>query len=305
MLDSFPVPALLRDASTPLANFLHLRTLPLHIHQVLISYFAYTCIDSILSPYLSARLIPATYDKFPRRTKVQWNMHVTAFINATLLSLAALWVIFHDEERSRLGETWEGRIWGYTGIGGMVQALGAGYFLWDVQVCILNLGIGAVGGLDLLHASVGLAISMMGFRPFGLYYGIQYALVELSTPFVNIHWFLNKLNRAGSTLHTLNGIILIVVFACCRLLWGSYLTVVFSRDTWTALQAQEPSWTTYDYAPGQGKPIVMQHQAEWWLAALFMASNSVVMGLSTFWFAKMIKLVATRLGTATSEKKMI
>ncbi|KAH7372032.1 TLC domain-containing protein [Pyrenochaeta sp. MPI-SDFR-AT-0127] len=298
MLDPFPVPPLVRDAIQPLADLLHLGTLPLHAHEVLAGFALYTFIDSVLSPAISARLLPSTYAKFSARTKLNWNMHVTSFVNATFLSVAASYVLYYDAER--LHETWEQRIWGYTGAGAMVQAFGAGYFLWDLQMCAMN--VRTLGVLDLLHAIVGLAISILGFRPFGLYYGIQYALIELSTPFVNIHWFLNKLGRAGSKLQIVNGAILIVVFASCRLVLGTYLTIVFSRDAWSALHAPAPGWTKYDYSPGQ-EPIVLQHEAAWWLVAAFLISNGVVMSLSAFWFTKMIATVGRHMSSATEEKK--
>jgi len=135
-----------------------------------------------------------------------------------------------------------------------------------------------------------------------LYYGIQYALIELSTPFVNFHWFLNKLGRAGSYLQIANGIVLIVVFAGCRLVWGSYLTIVFSRDSWSALHADGSRWTVYDYSPYQ-IPLKLEHKAEWWLVAVFLLSNTVVMSLSAFWFAKMIQMVGGHLTSSTDAKK--
>ena len=55
-------------------------------------------------------------------------------------------------------------MWGYTGLGGMVQALGAGYFVWDVKVCAANLEL--FGMMDLVHAVVALSIATLGFvRP--------------------------------------------------------------------------------------------------------------------------------------------
>ncbi|KAK1079830.1 hypothetical protein LTR33_006063 [Friedmanniomyces endolithicus] len=283
MLDPIPVPPLLRDAIQPLATRLHLLTLPLHIHEIVLSYALYNLIDTVLAPLISRRLFPNHYRAFSRRTQLQWNMHVTSLVNSTFISLAAIYVLYADVDR--LSDTWEQRMWGYTGAGGMVQAFGAGFFIWDLQICAAN--VKTLGVPDLVHALMGFIISFLGFRPFGLFYGIQYALVELSTPFVNFHWFLNKLNKAGSTLQLVNGMILITVFGCCRLLWGSYMTKTFFGDVWTALHAPRSSWTTYNYSPTQ-KPLVLQHHAEWWVGIVFLATHTVVMSLSIFWFGKMI-----------------
>lgn len=127
-------------------------------------------------------------------------------------------------------------------------------------------------------------------------------MIELSTPFVNIHWFLNKLDKAGSTLQIINGILLIVTFACCRLIWGSYLAFVFFRDVWTALHAPQSHWTEYKYSPYE-RPLILEHRAPWWLAAMFMISNAVVMSLSAFWFTKMIATIRKHIETPRSEKK--
>ena len=140
-------------------------------------------------------------------------------------------------------------------------------------------------------------------HPFGLYYGIQYALVELSTPFVNIHWFLNKLDKAGSTLQIINGMLLVVTFASCRLIWGSYLTFVFFRDVWTALHAPQSSWTEYNYSPVE-RPLILEHQAPWWLAIMFMITNAVIMSLSAFWFTKMIATLRVHIKTPRGGKVM-
>lgn len=159
MLDPIPVPPSVREAINPLTSLLHLHTLPLHIHQVILSYIFYTSFNAFLAPRLSSYLLRTTYANFPQRTKLQWNIHLTSFINSTVVSLAALYVLYADQDR--LSETWEERMWGYTGLGGMVQAFGAGYFVWDVQVCAANLE--TLGMMDLLHAVVALSIAILGF----------------------------------------------------------------------------------------------------------------------------------------------
>ncbi len=125
--------------------------------------------------------------------------------------------------------------------------------------------------------------------------------MELSTPFVNIHWFLNKSGKAGSTFQIINGVLLTVIFACCRLVWGSYLTIVFFRDVWTALHAPKSSWTEYDYSPVQ-RPLRLEHRAPWWLASMFMVSNAIIMSLSTFWFTRMIATIRKHVETLRSKK---
>ncbi len=142
-----------------MATKLHLLTLPLHIHEIVLSYALYNFIDAVLAPLISSRLLSNQYRAFSRRTQLQWNMHVTSLVNSTFISLAAIYVLCADVDR--LSDTWEQRLWGYTGAGDMVQAFGAGFFIWDVQICAAN--VQTLGVTDLVHASMGLIISFLGF----------------------------------------------------------------------------------------------------------------------------------------------
>lgn len=65
------------------------------------------------------------------------------------------------------------------------------------------------------------------------------------------------------------------------------MTFTFSSDVWTALHASEESWTEYDDSPLQ-RPLLLQHQKAWWVAAGFMHTHTVVMSLRATWFTKMI-----------------
>ncbi len=85
-------------------------------------------------------------------------------------------------------------------------------------------------------------------------FGPKVLLYELSTPFVNIHWWLDKVNRTGSTLQLVNGLVLTIVFFLCRNVWGTYVAYRFVTDLVRA----------YLDKPGSF-PI--------WLGALFVANN--------------------------------
>ena len=56
---------------------------------------------------------------------------------------------------------WEGRVYGYTGAGGMLQGFAAGYFLWDLCVCITNVSVFGPGLLA--HAIAALTVFSFGF----------------------------------------------------------------------------------------------------------------------------------------------
>lgn len=71
----------------------------------------------------------------------------------------AFFVILKDQGRGQGG--WKGRIDGYTGAGGAVQAMAEGYFLWDLVVSVVNLD--ALGPGSLAHAISALMVTSLGF----------------------------------------------------------------------------------------------------------------------------------------------
>jgi hypothetical protein len=94
-----------------------------------------------------------------------------------------------------------------------------------------------------------------------------------------------------------------ITFACCRLLWGSYMTVTFFGDVWTALQATAPSSTLYNYSPAD-PPLALEHRAVLWVAIAFTLTHTAVMSLSVFWFSKMVATIGGHIkSSGTKEVK--
>ncbi|MCJ1306462.1 hypothetical protein MMC25_000104 [Agyrium rufum] len=269
----FVPPGLVGKLSQPLAEVLALKTLPLHIHEILHSFSIYHIINTYLAPELSTWLCPDVYSKLSERTKLNWNVRVVSTIQACFINSAALYVIFADEERWTMG--WHERVWGYTGATGMVQGFAAGYFLWDLMISSTQLDVHGLGSL--MHAASALTVSMMGFRPFVNYYGLNFILYELSTPFLNIHWFMDKFGMTGSRLQLVNGILLLISFAGCRLVWGTYQSVGMYKDVWAAIQT-----------PAADLPVPA------WLAVAYLVANSVLNILNFYWFGRMIQTLRSR-----------
>lgn len=105
---------------------------------------------------------------------------------------------------------------------------------------------------------------------------MNFILYELSTPFLNFHWFMDKLGMTGSTAQLVNGITLIATFGCSRLLWGNYQSVRMYRDVWLALQT-----------PGE-LPVPP------WLALSYLASTTALSVLNFYWFGRMIETIRAR-----------
>ena len=161
MLDPLPPPPkLLFDAVKPWADYLNLPSLPYHIHEILGAAIVYQCIQTFVSPVFSRTFFRKYYDEFPTRTRVNWDVHVVSMVQCCMINILALWALFMDHERKDM-TAWSDRVYGYTGICGLIQALAAGYFLWDFCCVVRNYHIFGPGLLA--HAITALSVYILGF----------------------------------------------------------------------------------------------------------------------------------------------
>ncbi|KAI0415319.1 TLC domain-containing protein [Xylaria grammica] len=308
MKDPFPIPPIpaLSAAVQPWADYLNLPTLPLHIHEIVIIAGFYEFVRSVVSPVLSRRLFPAQYNALSKKKKLNWDVHVVSLVQSTTINALALWVMYVDEERRQMD--WQERLWGYSGGAAMIQALATGYFLWDLFVTAANVNIFGLGMLA--HAVSALLVYSFGFRPFVNYYSCVFILWELSSPFLNIHWFFDKLGMTGSRAQLYNGLVLIGTFFSCRLVWGTYQSVVIYRDLLAGIN-QTPSVPSLspsadiekdaaatDVFPARYAEsmqfVTASTSVPLWLAAIYIGSNLTLNSLNFYWFFKMIEAVRKR-----------
>ncbi|KAK6537745.1 hypothetical protein TWF694_011910 [Orbilia ellipsospora] len=279
MRDPLPsCPDAIVKAVTPICNLLGFDTLPSHFHEVLGAFLLYHVTNVYISPVASSFLFPQTYRSFNKRSRINWDIHVVSLVQSTLICIISLYVMVVDHERSEMDS--HQRVWGYTGLLGMVQAFGAGYFLWDLMVSTQYLGIFGPGLLA--HAVCALCVFSLGFRPFVNFYAPTFLLYELSSPFLNFHWFMDKLEMTGSKLQLLNGICLLIVFFSCRLVYGTYSSFQVGFDIYQAWK-NPPSEIV-----AQGREVPT------WLALSYVTSNLILHFLNFYWFGKMIDALRRR-----------
>ncbi|KAL2069009.1 hypothetical protein VTL71DRAFT_15347 [Oculimacula yallundae] len=288
MLDPFfaPIP-ILTEIVRPLCDYLNLKSLPLHIHEILFAFGFYHIIFEYLASPLSSYFLPKQYKSLSYESKLRWNMHCASMVQSCSITMLALWTIYSDDERRNMNLA--ERIWGYTGAAALVQALATGYFLFDLVVMIRYLDVFGLGMLA--HASSCLVTYTLGFRPIFNYYGCVFMLYELSTPFLNIHWFFDKMGMTGTRAQLYNGIALLAVFFSCRLVWGAYSSFNIYRDVWNAMHLDRSEKFT-------GTNEMMQFAGDrslpTWLVILYLSGHVTLQVLNVFWFGKMIAAVKKR-----------
>lgn len=161
MHDPFPIrrPESLVKYVEPIADFLSLKTLPLHFHEVFVAFLLYDATYRFIAPAFSRLFFPRVYATFNARTKLNWDVHIVSFVQSTLICAMALWVLWTDSELNQMDT--EERVYGYTGASGLIQAFAGGYFLWDLMITVQNVRIFGVGML--FHAISALCVFSLGF----------------------------------------------------------------------------------------------------------------------------------------------
>jgi hypothetical protein len=148
-------------------------------------------------------------------------------------------------------------------------------------------------------------------RPFVNYYSTTFILWELSSPFLNVHWFCDKLGLTGSKVQLYNGIALIFTFFSCRLVWGTYNSVRVFGDVWSAMH-NKPSYIPLTSEVAQNLTVPIRYESTMrfvsesssiptWLGALYLAANLTLNSLNFYWFVKMIQAVQKRFDPSQKE----
>ncbi|WVR04636.1 hypothetical protein IAU60_001647 [Kwoniella sp. DSM 27419] len=215
--------------------------------------------------YASHTLSPKVYAKyrdFDQRTKNSWATHVVSMTHAILI----LPLAFRCLSSKTLAED---PVFGYDPFVGQVLAFSSGYFLWDTVDSMVNSTIGFV-----VHGAACLAVYLFSFRPFLAGFGPPFLLWELSTPFLNIHWFMDKsgLSTRYPTAFLVNALVFMLVFFLARIVYGGANSLHFFHTMWT-----------------QRKDIPLH------LHVIYCAGNLSLNGLNWLWFSKMLKKMWARL----------
>ncbi|KAF9212234.1 hypothetical protein CPC16_001041 [Podila verticillata] len=244
-----------------LFEFCGVAALKHHWTTLLASAFACSVIVQ-LSQLVSASLFPETYPKLMGSKRLNWDVHVVSTVHAITIVVLATPLLWNET-------LLQDRIFGYDFHAGQVYAVACGYFLWDTLHSVRHVkdfGIGFV-----FHGFCSFSVFIFSFRPFLQYYGSVFLMFELSTPFLNIHWFMDKLGMTGSAYQLVNGIVLLSVFFSARIVFGLYM----SYQTYLSVM-----------------PVIAL--VPWHLIVIYSAANVVLNSLNLFWFYKMIESLMKR-----------
>jgi hypothetical protein len=171
------------------------------------------------SPRISFHLAPRSYLQLSPGKRLDWDAHVVSTLHAILILSLSLPILLTDV---RLHSD---RVFGYSPAAGVTLAIACGYFLWDTAFSLYY--IEKFGKSFFLHGVICFLVYLLSFKPYLMYYGIVFLSYELSTPFLNAHWFMDKTGWTGSRLQLCNGIVFLTLFLSVRIVFGFYTSYLF------------------------------------------------------------------------------
>lgn len=196
-------------------------------------------------------------EKARKKLRVSWAHHIVAFLNAVIISSMALhYIIKLQKEPYTIGtHTYYPEV-------ARFLSVGVGYFIWDVQICFKYYNL--YGAAFALHGVMALVALVISFQPYMMNLVGYYMLVEISTIFLHINWFLIKLGFKDALIFKISNSLLLLSYFIVRII----MAPVFVYET--VKQTIAPT----------------NHTAMW--AKVIYCSNVVLLSLlSQFWFWKM------------------
>ena len=149
-----------------------------------------------------------------------------------------------------------------------------GYLIWDLYVCCMLIGDfkSAAAQQNFLHHAIGI-LGSIGCLIVGRYITVLSTasmINELSTPFINLRWFLATHKNTGGVVYLINGLTFTFLFFVCRNIF----------QTWLVLFRLFPACMRDRFAVDD-KPIITV--TVWFLLLMYM----MLTFLNFFWFYKM------------------
>lgn len=241
-----------------------------HAHEILCSFVFYYLVYRYVAPVLNELFFGNNYKSLKDvRQKIDYDVHTVSMVQCAVTVSTILPIVHIPTVGAQLAKY-------YNPQASMASSLAIGYFLWDLYICLKHYKI--YGIQFFAHAVGSLYVMSATLKPFCQAWVGRFLLLEASTPFVNINWYiiqLSKTNKGKSAVplwfNVFNGLCLLSVFFLIRILYGTFSSMKLIIQIFQ-LKANLPDLQTN----------------------IFIALVIMMCCLNFYWFYKMI-LVARKL----------
>lgn len=249
-----------------------------HLHEIVYSLVFYVIFYKYIAPVLNGIFFGSNYRSITnKKAKKDFDIHLVSMVQC-VISIFILYPTLSVPVDLNVATYWDH-------LSSMVASLSAGYFFWDLGICIINYDI--YGFEFFAHAIGSLYVMLLSLRPFCQPWIGKYLIYEASTPFVNINWYIIQLTsgkdmrkvNVPTIINAINGLCLMAVFFIIRICWGNIANILLCRQI-----------------------IKVWHLIPVYRALGLIALNIGLTGLNILWFYKMVK-IAKKLAGKSSTKK--
>ncbi|KAF6777869.1 hypothetical protein AHF37_02783 [Paragonimus kellicotti] len=148
----------------------------------------YVCyvLTEVFTPYLSALWWPG-YRRLRRNVLLDWNARMTSTVHAILICMASSWCLAYHTD------LWTNKLFGTDYLSQACLCLSSGYMIYDmVTMTFYTKGFPLFTYL-IHHVTAVFGSWMILVNQLGMFYIHYKLLTELSTPLLNLRWFIRQL----------------------------------------------------------------------------------------------------------------
>ncbi|XP_071133502.1 TLC domain-containing protein 4-like [Mytilus edulis] len=177
----------------------------------------------------SKRISP-NYVHLPEEKKITWHTYVFSMLHAFIMSFLSVYALTTDKQ------LWTDPIWCNSPISRIICGICVGYMIFDFYIMLKNYKQ-LWDWFFVFHHSATiyayLAVMSYGVLPF---FAIYRLLAEISTPFVDLRWFIDTLGYPKTSLQNMvNGVLMTLSFLIVRILvmphfWYIVYSVIGTED---------------------------------------------------------------------------
>ncbi|CAI9090472.1 OLC1v1025250C2 [Oldenlandia corymbosa var. corymbosa] len=191
--------------------------------NLLLKYYTYSCLSQL---YDFVKLISTfyfrSYNGLTKIERMEWNNRGISTLHAIFISIMSLYFVFWSDLFS------DPRLPGVitlrsSGLSTFTLGVSVGYFLSDLaMICWLY---PSLGGLEYIvhHSLSGIAVAYSVFTGEGQLYTFMVLISELTTPEINMRWYLDISGLKKSNAYLINGVVIFFGWLVARILLFGYM----------------------------------------------------------------------------------
>lgn len=263
MFNTYKTDPLLKYSWFPDSESLYLS----HLHEIVYSFLFYQVVFFYVAPRINSLLFGSHYTGLKnKKAKIDFDVHTVSMFQC-VVSFAVIYPILFLSVNLDVVDYYDHAC-------SLAAAVSAGYFIWDLTVCLKYFSL---YGIEFTaHACVSLYVMLVTLLPLCQTWIGKFLLFEASTPFVNINWYIIQLtsekDRAKKVqvpliLNIINGLCLMTVFFSVRIVWGNIANIFLFKNMWNARDRV---------------PVIR--------SVIMVTLNFILNTLNLIWFSKMIKI---------------